>query len=291
MARYDSAFLVPYLRDICTLYLAKRETEVLIYEAREEIEQIEQNALSKVGPTDLEAYCGQKDLQGAGCGYASCGLFCWLLGAGATFWGDIEGFWVGLLLAFIGLGLIFYSFGERDRVNAKIYDRNIEKEMEHAERKTIALLIAQPEIDAVEEQISYYEKEIDHINTVLQELYSANVIPRWYRNLYPAVYLDDWFSNGRSGDLDMALNTFVLEQIKDKLDIIIHNQSEELLHQRIMIANQFTAMDQQERHRREWMNKLDQMQCDDEVRNTYLKMMNANMAANTYFSGANYLKK
>ena len=291
MSSYDRAFLVPYLRDICTLHLAKKKVEETIQAARQEIEDIQQNALSNVEPPRLEKYIGPQDMSGSGFELGCAGMILMISGLCVMFSGSIGALAAACVIAFIGVGVTIYSLGERTRNNAKIQARNDEKEMEHALQEIAALVVTEPETEAIEASIRMYYREIAKIDELLLELYAVNVIPRWYRDMYPAVYLDDWFSNGRSDDLDMALNTFVLEQIKDKLDVIIQNQSEELLNQRIMIANQFTAMDQQERHHRELMDKLDRMECNDEERNTYMKMMSSNIAANAYFSAANYLKK
>lgn len=177
-----------------------------------------------------------------------------------------------------------------DRKNAEIKKHNDELERDYALQQVAAMTLVMPRVKQVEQRIQYLANECGKIDKLLTQNYSLNVIPGWYRDMYAAVYLYDWFSNSYSDDLDMALNTFVLEQIKEKLDIIIRNQSEELLNQRIIIANQNESMRQAGQHHAELMNKLNQMHAAGEERKTYLEMIERNTAIDAYFSMATYLR-
>lgn len=64
---------------------------------------------------------------------------------------------------------------------------------------------------------------------LIQELYSVNIIPSRYRGIYGVLYLYDWFGTSQADDMDKALNVYVLEQIRDRLDKIIANQAEMIL--------------------------------------------------------------
>lgn len=292
MARYDRDFLVPYLEDICSLQLSKQKIHQMIHTAKNEIEYINRSALEKVGTPDLEEYKSDSDLTGMGTG--CLGIACFV-GAVVTFFMAMISGELGMLIipgifAVAEVYLVLKFLGAKDVENAKIKERNDEIERDHAVAQMSALVIVQPQVDEIKKRIMFLEKEIDRVEQLLEKAYSANVIPRWYRDLYPAVYLYDWFANGRADDLDVALNTLVLEQIKDRLDTIIRNQGEQIINQRIIIANQQKAMEQADRHHKALMAKLDRIEASNEDRNMYLSMIEANTAANAFFSAANYLK-
>lgn len=292
MARYNREFLVPYLEDICSLQLSKQKIQQLIHTSRHEIENINRSALEKVGEPELEDYKGDNDLAGVGSG--CLGIACFV-GVVATFFmalmsGELSMLIIPAMFGVAEIWLILKSFGAKDAENVKIKERNDEKERDHAIAQMAALVVVEPQVEAVKKRISFLEGEARKVEQLLEIAYSANVIPRWYRDLYPAVYLYDWFSNSRADDLDVALNTLVLEQIKDRLDTIIRNQGEMIINQRIMIANQKKSMEQAERHQAMLMAKLNRIEASNEERNMYLSMIEANTAANAYFSAANYLK-
>ena len=123
----------------------------------------------------------------------------------------------------------------------------------------------------------------------MRQVYSANVIPGQYRNLYAAVYLYQYFGQSQADDLDLVLNTFVLEQIKAKLDVVIQQQSEAILNQRIMLANQEKTMEAQQKHAAMLESKLSRMEASDEERNQYLSMIESNTATTAYFATAQYI--
>lgn len=291
MARYDRMFLVPYLNDICTLQLSKKKIADKIKGEQQKIEQIKEDAIRTVAMPEMEALGKESSWRaillclGA---YFLAACFCI---AGFL---NFDYFFICLLVALIlACSPLFIVIGDMKRCkkeNVAIQLRNEERVKLYERQKVTALNNASPFVNIVEGRIAFFEEEIQKIDKLLDELYSARVIPRWYRDLYPAVYLDDWFSNGRSDDLDMALNTFVLEEIKDKLDVIIRNQGEALINQRIMIANQHKAMEQRERHHQELMCKLDAIQTTNEERNSYLQMINANTATNAFYVQATYLR-
>lgn len=294
MARYNRDFLVPYLEDICALHLSKQKIHRMIELSNQEISKINKTALENVGDPKLERYENEGSLYGVGTG--CLGSICSVMGVVflfGSFFGEHVAAMIILAIASVVVGILlaFRSMGAKDRVNVEIKARNDARERDHAIAQMAALVVAEPQVNAIKERISVLENEIQKIDTLLEKQYSINVIPGWYRDLYPAVYLYDWFSNSRANDLDVALNTLVLEQIKDRLDTIIRNQSDMIINQRIMIANQQKSMEQADRHHATLMAKLDRIEATNEDRNMYLSMIEANTAANAYFSAANYLKQ
>lgn len=291
MARYDRDFLVPYLEDICALHLSKQRLYGLIGSARAEIKKINETALKGVKPPVLEDYETDDAGLGSGClGGVLCFLALVFLLMGCIS-GAIETIFLCVGILIVGIYFGIRGVSAKDRVNEEIKKRNDEKEADHALAEMAVLAAAQPKVDAVKKRIELYENEKNKVDRLLEQLYNVNVIPKWYRDLYPAVYLYDWFSNSRADDLDVALNTLVLEQIKDRLDTIIRNQSELIINQRIMIANQRQSIEQAERHHQMLTAKLDRIGASVEDQRMYLSMIEANTAANAYFAAANYLKR
>ncbi len=133
-------------------------------------------------------------------------------------------------------------------------------------------------------------QEIKKIDALLGKVYSVNIIPSQYRDIYSVVYLYDLFSTSRLTDLDAALTLFVLEQIKSKLDEIILNQSTMILNQQIMIANQMKTLEQQQHHQNEMVAKLNRLSLIEEEHIIYLDMIERNTEATAYFSAATYLQ-
>ena len=294
MAKYDREFLIPYLEDVCALHLSKKRLEQMISESENEIGQIQLAALEKVKQPSLDPYVGDGDLVGMGTGCLGAVLnFLALVLLFASFFEDSPGpmLVLFLIVGAAGTVLIVRSFGAKDRANAEITATNEMKINKYAAAQDNALASVEPHVNVVQERIKQYEAEIVKIDALLERLYGVNIIPKWYRDIYPAVYLYDWFSNSRADDLDLALNTLVLEQIKDRLDTIILYQSEVIINQRIMIANQQRSMEQVERHHQELVRKLNNLQASAEEQNMYLSMIEGNTAANAYFSAANYLKR
>ena len=103
-----------------------------------------------------------------------------------------------------------------------------------------------------------------------------------------AVYLYRYFSSSREDDVDSVLKTFILEEIKAKLDQIISMQSEIILNQERMMANQRTSLEAQRQHQQYMESKARQIASSIDEQNTYMEMTAANTAATAYFAAANY---
>ena len=104
------------------------------------------------------------------------------------------------------------------------------------------------------------------------------------------MYLYDFFSTSRSDDLDMALNTYVLEQIKDKLDEMIEHQREAIINQRMLMVNQQRALEEQRAYHAYMKKRARQIASSLEEQNQYLDMIKCNTAATAYFAAADYLR-
>lgn len=134
----------------------------------------------------------------------------------------------------------------------------------------------------LEKKMARLSIERNKIAETLSKVYAANIIPSYYRDMYAAVYLYDFFSTSRSDDLDMALNTYVLEQTKDKLDVIIEKQHTEILNQRRILAYQQKSLEEQRAHNAYMRQKVYQIASNIEEQNQYLAMVESSAAATAY---------
>ena len=284
MPKYNRDFLVPYLQDVCALHLLHRK--LLVH--RRDLEN--QVAVLQRGK---EAVCPDVPRQEP------------IVTAGRIIAILIGGFFLWMTLATITeqMGFFFFAFslilaipflwggisGMRDAQKSNEYK---EKEYMLCAQKYEEIVQqnkkGRARIPFLQEEIQRCQGEAKKVNGVLRQVYSANVIPGQYRNLYAAVYLYQYFGQSQADDLDLVLNTFVLEQIKAKLDVVIQQQSEAILNQRIMLANQEKTMEAQQKHAAMLESKLSRMEASDEERNQYLSMIESNIATTAYFATAQY---
>lgn len=303
MAKFNREFLVPYLEDVCALYMADLEVcakmfgvqkEILVLQHGEEIEP-------PVEP-EHEEYLGAIGSFLGGVGIVlMCAIFIPLMDlfipenerGSAPF-----AFYIifGAVSFLLGL-FLWKSFGEPEREvrkNNEELDRQYEEAVRQyrVEKRKISERNeeARKKIPDLEKQMGNLSNERKKIAKTLDAVYAANIIPSHYRDMYAAVYLYDFFSTSRSNDLDMALNTYVLEQIKDKLDVIIEKQHESILNQRLILANQQKSLEEQRAHNAYMRQKVYQIASSLEEQNQYLAMVESNSAATAYFAAANCLR-
>ena len=293
MAKYNREFLVPYLQNVCALHLAYRKLDQKIHDlVYNDIPYLKRG---KANPKPAKPQ--ELDTISAG-GYFSIVIGAFLLLVSLVSFlndssADASDF-ISFTFLVIVLALMIYlpihSIKGRKKQNAYIlyqYQQamtEFEKVAEYNEK-------LREYVPVYEEHLEFYKKERDNIDVLLDKVYAVNVIPSRYRNIYAAVYLYDWFSTSRANDLDMALNMFVLEEIKEKLDTIITRQSESILNQRLILANQQRSLELQQRHSNMMRAKLNQIAASNEERNTYLSMIESNTAATAYFAAADYIRK
>lgn len=77
---------------------------------------------------------------------------------------------------------------------------------------------------------------IKHIDNMLKNAYSLNIIPNQFRNIYGITYLYDFISTSNLSLSDAVINCN-LQQIKDKLDFIIRQCDEIIRQQKTTNAN------------------------------------------------------
>ena len=298
MAKYDREFLVPYLQDICSLHLLEDRLDKSIYHHEKTIRDYQRG---KVAQKPQEPRLNDTSIGCLGVVIITFFVITCVSTFFALFCVDMSRVpWAKWILIF-GVGLFgWFSYEivsesiEMKRDNKRIiaaYEKTLREyqrycaQLEREHRYELTLI---PGLSA--ERIAL-QTELNKVLALREKAYNANVIPKNYRNKYVAVYLYEWFSTSAADDLDHALSMFVLEEIKARLDRIIENQSEEILNQRIMLANQRSESEERRKHEIQMMNKLQHLQSTEEENLRYQRMIESNTAATAYFAAANYFSR
>ena len=302
VAKYDRELLVPYLQDVCSLHYAELEVACKMFEIQKKIIQLKHGR--EIEPPQEPEYEEEWNLISGT--IAGAGVFLMVGPVVALLWGllldEFRNGQLGLVIAEIILGIplgwfLWHMFGtpvkQAQRNNAERYEQYL-ADLRVYKNEKIRLEkedeIARGRIPALESRLAYYSSERQKISNLLKLSYGAGVLPTQYRDVYAATYLYDYFSNSRADDLDQVLNTYVLEQIKDKLDEIIENQRISILQQRIILVNQQRSMEEQRAHNEYMRRKIRQIASSVEEQNQYLSMVECNTAATAYFAAAQYLR-
>lgn len=300
MARMNREILVPYLQDVCALQLAKKKCQDQIVDLRSDMDDIRKRAILP-RPTEREREreprFGGDGWSGVGCSAVGCaGMVFIPLFFVLAFDNNYDGWMMNLfniLLyggALLAIGGFFIDRLLTASENKKIEAENRLRLQKWRQQSDTKKAEADAKCAPILKEIGRVEQQISMIDGLLSRAYSANLIPSRYRDLYAAVYLYDWFSTGMSDDMDMALNTYVLEQIKSRLDMIIRNQAEQIINQRTIIANQARSMNMIERNAQQMRAKVSRMNETLEKQNMYLNMIDSNVAATRYFAEQTYKK-
>ena len=135
-------------------------------------------------------------------------------------------------------------------------------------------------------------EEMKKFNGLLDKMYSLNIIPDPFRNIYAVHYLYNYISTSNQ-TLENAMLHCDLEQIKQKLDKIIQQNEEIIINQSILMSqNQKIIQDNQS-----YLSKLSSIEKNTaktadsaERASIYAEIAASNAEACTYISLANYLK-
>lgn len=299
MARYNREFLVPYLHDLCALYLAERRLENDIWHVKQRIQYCSSEHYPAV-PKEPKPKPAEGGFLLAFGGFWIIGGLCLMFGLisgeemGAM---PLEAGWAISFLALFLLGVAPFCLGMQLRREVEAQNKHAKAQYEvEVDRYERALERAyrdnehnKKQLPALERKLQGQEAELEKVQDIRRFVYGANVIPKHYRDFYATIFLYDWFAHGGSDDLDMALNTYVLEEIKTRLDRIIEQQSEIILNQRLMLAKQQESIEAQNRHNDMMRQKLNRIQSTEDERLRYERMTETNTAVTAFFAAANYL--
>ena len=146
---------------------------------------------------------------------------------------------VGVIIIIVTIvgGLISAASKESDyKEREEEYKRQIAEEAIRVQQELL-------ERDALIEQRDGFQKNLDEAERVMEKAYSANVIPKQFRNLYAVYYLYEYLSTSQS-TLESAMLHFDLNEIKAKLDSIIDQQEQIVLQNAISISQNDKIIEQ-----------------------------------------------
>ena len=288
MALVRREFFVPYVQNLYALHLLRRKLKKRIDSIKYEIEAVNKG---QPEPSPRKANYEQpwNEKRIVGIILAIVWAAIWIFTPK-----DVASFNLfGYVMIAVSVAIIGFSvYGAKCDSDYNKYE-TARYEQESCEAKRIHDMNVQnrerklPELwHELEESRAAYEET----SRVLLGMYDANVIPGQYRNIHAMVYLYDWFSKSGEDDLGLALNTFVLEQIKDKLDMIIRNQGDIILNQQMQLSLQMQSNKEQENHFRMMENKVKQLEMEDEERNKNLDMIARTNESVLWYARQDYIR-
>lgn len=282
MAKYDRRFLVPYLQDVVSV-------ELLLGRLRNEKEATQRRILNNKSFIDRHVKPQKPEVPK---GYAmknyviSVCFFC-------VFFLTLP--FLGIFSAvFLVFGFLFKSKGREDAEEEQKYEkdkREYDYKIKIYEDNQTKYIRAKSTLEQDRIYLDTLSQRIEKVSKLREMAYSVNIIPHQYRNVYAAHYLYDFFRGGQEDDLEKVIGIFVLEEIKARLDKIIEQQTEMILNQRVMIANQ-ERMDKHiaENHERE-MRQYARLNQNAQRQTQYLEMINTNLEISNYFAYNEYIRR
>lgn len=294
MAKFNREFLVPYLRDVCAVELQinrliKQRDNIKSQICGIEYREAEEEPIlkqAKIGQGWIKAFLG------VWIGFTIVMIIpaCFAAFVYSNRSGAIAYLIVPLIFAFpVGLISWLYSLRRKNKRNQQ-YQMEYQQALftyEQAMRKEAIVVNSLPNL---RQRLNGCTVEIHKAQQLRNKLYSANVIPVQYRNIYASVYLYQFFSTSQADDIDMTLQTFVLEEIKARLDKVIQLQTETIINQEIMIANQRASMEAQQQYQSYMKAKAKEIAGSIDEQNAYLSMIEGNTAATAYFAAARAIR-
>ena len=285
MTKINREFLIPYLKNLCTLHMIESALESKKYA----LEQESSGCMNKITAVRRQKPVLEGEYSvGAQIFGVVVGLLILIVSVNVDhdFFGSFLCV-VGLLFLFINGGILVYRKCSNAEINREYndeyeyYKELVESTEEECRDKNLVITA----------QIDMIDAQIQEVKSVYENMYSANIIQKGYRDKYAVTYLYDWFYYSVSDDIDAAINAYVLEQIKERLDIIIEQNERKLINDAIIISNQYKSMEAQKLYHDDMVNKLNQLKMSVDDQNLYLRIIDSNTQAIAYFSAANYLKK
>lgn len=299
MAHYNRQILVPYLQDIYSIELLceklSRQFDVDEYRIRQ-AELILNTKVSEPIPPYHEKESS----------FSIIGVFFWVMavlcvvGTFGIFLDakKMDGFTIFCIFMMV-LGFVMFTFlgwvfnGAKEGEQQQAYERENNRYLrerdnydKHKQECAEALTI----VSNCSAEQRFLKGKYSKAKELREKLYSANIIPSQYRNVYAAYYLYDYFSTSKETDLDKIIQTMLLEEIKQRLDRVIETQEEIILNQRRELALQQQNNKALAKQHLEAMNAIARLESNQELQLDYQQMIEGNTAATAFFAAANYIQ-
>ena len=134
----------------------------------------------------------------------------------------------------------------------------------------------------------FWQDEYHTVKTLLEDYYSANILPKSYRNIQSAYYLYEYMSTSRESLKDALLHEHMengIQRILQRLDQIIAQNEEIIFHLRIVEAQNQEMIDQNYK----MISELDETKDIAGDVSKKIEVGNSYLRANTFFAAAEYL--
>lgn len=292
MAKYDKRILVPYLRDICSLELLIAKLERENSEARTAIWQWKTD-LDDPKPEEIQVTDGSGAgfFFGIACIAAIIATVLLIVGTRlGGFFGGVLKFAAFACFCISGLDMFVLATCAESSKDREEKIRKYQEELKAYEAREPKRARARAEVKAWEDYRDLTESRIEEVKQLREKAYSANIIPRQYRNIYAVHYLYEYMDTSQENDLDRVIQTFVLEEIKSRLDSIIEQQTEIILNQRCLIAKQEQSSKIMIENHKQKMQQLAMLNENSVNQTKYLQMINTNLAVSNYFAYHDYIR-
>ena len=285
MACYDRRILVPYLEDVCCAEMLCAKLSREITECQNRV-----NRTSSYVNQELEIARYPDPVSYTGWWFLLIPIA--MIITAFCIWGTF----VGMLLFWGGCGLFYMVCSI---VGGDVSSDKSRYEDELAEYARITryndsvkknLASQQTSLQRSSNQLSLLKNRHAAALNLRKRVYSVNIIPDKYRNIYAAYYLYNYFRTSRENDLDKIIQTMLLDDIRRQLKTVVMQNEQILLNQRVQTAlqernNRMMA----ENHQRE-MQQLIKMETNQQLQMDYQKMMIENQMVTNYFLEAEYLR-
>ena len=240
MARYDRRLLIPYLRD---LYC----TELLLLKKKEEQQKTLEKRRKLRDQLQAEEIVDEPAEQSSAGLWILCllsVLMCTAVILSAIFLDSHVALFGILLLGSVLIGAVCIVFLIRKRKLRK------EQLMERRQRSKW-----EEEQERLCRRIEYCEQYLEELGEmcnilhgIRHSLYSVNIIPVHYRTLYVVQYLFEYFKTSKADDVDLVLQTFAIEEIREPHQGVSRKLADLTLRQRMVLSNQMVGDEEQRRY-------------------------------------------
>ena len=288
MARYDRRLLVPYLADVCAAELICRKLDDEMTIAKKNADRAAQR-VQAVYNIKAPYEPVKEDYKTTGFSWIS--FLIGILEAILTFAPNVPLFF--RIVFIVGCFLfVYWAFSgvhsAKDQYEAAVQEYQQQKWQYEKQREQKR--IYEGNYYALKKEYRSLQQEYCNAEALKTQLYGVNIIPSRYRTVHAAYYLYDYFSTCQETDLDKIIQTMLLDEIVQRLDKVIEQQSEILLNQRRQIALQQQTFEEVNENHQQQMLALARQEQNQELQTEYLAMIEGNTRANAYFAAATWLQ-
>lgn len=280
VAKFDRKILLPYLRDVYSVELLVLKRQKEYQELCSLLNQYEEALQNHREPEEVSV-----SVRGVVGWCIAAGVLCLLAIVSAMLIRYSESFlYLSLLLLpveAICIAVLLRQIAQYRKDSARYQEYRKKMRQYQSEEHTRELLREQAA--EYRKQIAVFVDQSNVLGSIRHSLYSANVIPAQFRTLSAVRYLFHYFQSSKADDVDVVLQIFSVETLRQNPKPISQKESDQILHQRVLLANQVMGDAVQREYVETQMMEIANRGENVEFRIQYLKMINANQDVSNYF--------